>query len=464
MERRNNYIKPATIETTYKIIYQMSNCICKVNNSQSIGTGFFCTIPYKNNTKINVLITSYQIINEFYIHNNVIINLLLGDYNESKIINLNPSRYIYFSQEYNITIIELKDYDNINNFIELDDNIFRNDIKSLYENESIYILQYLNGGKALVSYGIINKLNGKFINHLCGIESGAIGAPILNLTNNKIIGISSEYNNNFNNFKVGIVLKYAIGEFINKYQIYNQQMANMLNNNFQIIGMNNNFNNFLMPNNMINNNNNCVMPSKMINNAPFNMMKLNQIHNFIPDKNTPKICVIFSKPNDIEITLNVNYGITIEQLLILYLKRINKEDLIGNSKDIIYIYNAKKINIKDQTRIEVYFEGTFHPKISVINVSGLKGGPTYLVTFTTTGGHTIKLSVDDYSTVKRVLVEYLLKINKLELIIDNTNKICFLYKGNKIKTDDMNKDVCQFFTSDYEQNIVVNDPNNLIGN
>ena len=59
---------------------------------------------------------------------------------------------------------------------------------------------------------------------------------------------------------------------------------------------------------------------------------------------------------------------------------------------------------------------------------------------------------------------YLLKINKLELIIDNTNKICFLYKGNKIKTDDMNKDVSQFFTSDYEQNIVVNDPNNLIGN
>ena len=462
MERRNNYIKPATIETTYKIIYQMSNCICKIKNNQSIGTGFFCTIPYKNNAKINALITSYQIINEFYIQNNVIINLLLGDYNESKIIYLNPSRYIYFSQEYNITIIELKDYDNINNFIELDDNIFRNDIKSLYENESIYILQYLNGGKALVSYGIINILNGKFIYHICGIESGAIGAPILNLTNNKIIGISLEYNNNFNNFKVGIVLKYAIREFINKYQINNQQMSNMLNNNFQSIGMNNNFNNFLMPNNMINNNNNCVIPPKMINNAPFNM--INQIHNFIPDKNTPKICVVFSKPNAIEITLNVNYGITIEQLLILYLKRINKEDLIGNSKDIIYIYNAKKINIKDQTRIEVYFEGTFHPKISVINVSGLKGGPTYLVTFTTTGGHTIKLSVDDYSTVKRVLVEYLLKINKLELIIDNTNKICFLYKGNKIKTDDMNKDVRQLFTSDYEQNIVVNDPNNLIGN
>ena len=87
MELRNTYIKPATIEITNKIIQQMSNCICKVKNNQSVGTGFFCTIPYKNNNKIHVLITSYQIINEFYIQSNSSINLLLSDYNEIKIIN-----------------------------------------------------------------------------------------------------------------------------------------------------------------------------------------------------------------------------------------------------------------------------------------------------------------------------------------------------------------------------------------
>ena len=131
MEQRYSYIKPVTIEITNKIIQQMSNCICKVKNNENIGTGFFCIIPYKNNNKIKVLITSYQIINEIYIQNNMSINLLLGDYNENKIINLNENRNIYFNQYSNTTIIELKDYDNINNFLELDDNLFRNDIHLL---------------------------------------------------------------------------------------------------------------------------------------------------------------------------------------------------------------------------------------------------------------------------------------------------------------------------------------------
>ena len=76
-----NYIKPVNIEGTKKILDQMTNCICKVKNNQLIGTGFFCKIPYNNNTKINVLITSYQIINEFYFNQNNNINLLMNDYN-----------------------------------------------------------------------------------------------------------------------------------------------------------------------------------------------------------------------------------------------------------------------------------------------------------------------------------------------------------------------------------------------
>ena len=72
-------------------------------------------------------------------------------------------------------------------------------------------------------------MNGKFINHLCCVESGAIGAPILNLTNNGVIGISLGVGDNFNNFNVGILLKYAIEEFINKYQINNLLMPNLFN-------------------------------------------------------------------------------------------------------------------------------------------------------------------------------------------------------------------------------------------
>ena len=89
-----------------------------------MGTGFFCKIPY-NNTIINVLITSYQIINDsvstkiikffFIIYNNFInnkliiilqySNLLINDYYELKVINLDPSRKIYTSKNYTTTLI-----------------------------------------------------------------------------------------------------------------------------------------------------------------------------------------------------------------------------------------------------------------------------------------------------------------------------------------------------------------------
>ena len=213
MNNFGNYIKPVNIEGTKKILEQMTNCICKVKNNQLIGTGFFCKIPYNNNTKINVLITSYQIINEFYFNQNNNINLLMNDYNQLKIINIDSTRNIYFNKEYNTTIIELKDFDNINNYLELDDNLFNNNIKSIFEKESIYILQYLNGGKASVSYGNLNQLNGYNINHSCFINSGSNGAPILNLTNNKIIGITLETPGMLN--INGTILKNSIEDFIN---------------------------------------------------------------------------------------------------------------------------------------------------------------------------------------------------------------------------------------------------------
>jgi len=72
--------------------------------------------------------------------------------------------------------------------------IFNVKSEILYNNNhSIYIPQYLNGDKVVVSYGIINKINGYNINHYCCTESGSSGSPIINLLNNKIIGIHKEF-------------------------------------------------------------------------------------------------------------------------------------------------------------------------------------------------------------------------------------------------------------------------------
>ena len=363
MNNLPNYIKPVNIEGTKKILDQMTNCICKVKNNQLIGTGFFCKIPYKNNTNINVLITSYQIINEFYTSQYNFINLLLGDFNQQKIINLDPTRNIYFNKEYNTTIIELKEYDNINNYLELDDNLFvnNNNIQTLFENESIYILNYLNGGKAIVSYGILNKLNGFNINHGCIFEPSSNGAPILNLTNNKVIGISLiTMNINIR----GNLLKFPIEDFINKYQININQILNIFNNN---LGMQMNFN--LMPNMMINNNINLEQNLLMNNNLNLNPnMMMNNNINQEPSCHEQKISVIFKTIRNEITTLQVKYGTTIDQLLQKYLNKIGRPELYEQkSKNIWFIFNAQKLNYGDTTPVE----NIFKTLTSIVTVEGL---------------------------------------------------------------------------------------------
>ena len=380
MELRNNFVKPVTAESTQKILEQMKNCICKVKNNQIIGIGFFCRIPYKNNTKINVLITSYQIIDDFYLNQNNQINLLLNDYNELKIINLDPSRKIFSTKDFNTTIIELKQNDNITNYLELDDNLFSNNSKSLYENGSIYMLQYLNGGNASVSYGILNKLNGFNIKHTCSAESCSSGAPILNISNNKIIGISL-YNNNMNiNYNKGIYLKYSIENFINTSQIQEQQMLNMKNNNLPFMGINNFNPNMmnLMPNMMMNNNNMNIMPNMMMMNNNINLMPnmmMNNDFNLMPNmmindnfepqpKNIKKMNVIFKTSSGKLFHFNVDYGTTVKELLKKFFDRIGRPDLMG-CKYIIFIFNAKKIEYENQTPIEKFFDTVGDPVIIV---------------------------------------------------------------------------------------------------
>ena len=192
----NSLIDPVNIEETKKILNQMTNCVCKIKSNN--GTGFFYKIPFYSNT-LNILMTNYNIINENYIKKNKTIELLLND--EIIKLDLNIERIIYFNKENNITLIELKEDDKIKEYFELDDNTFNENIS--YENKSIYILGYSNGDNINVSYGILNKKD----KYKSNIYSIPLGSPILNLKNNKLIGI---YNN-----KV-ILLKNPLNDFINK--------------------------------------------------------------------------------------------------------------------------------------------------------------------------------------------------------------------------------------------------------
>ena len=63
-----------------------------------------------------------------YFEENKEIYLLLNNDNEAKKIDLNIKRVIYYNKNYDTTIIEIKEEDKIKEYLELDDNIFKDNI------------------------------------------------------------------------------------------------------------------------------------------------------------------------------------------------------------------------------------------------------------------------------------------------------------------------------------------------
>jgi len=127
----NGYPNVISYECTKKIIEQMEKNICKINIAKNQGTGFFTKIPFPNqNNMLPVLITNNHIINNDRLskeHMKIKLDIKEEkDIKEIKEIKLN-NRMKYTNEEYDITIIEIKEEDNINNYLELDD-IIINDI------------------------------------------------------------------------------------------------------------------------------------------------------------------------------------------------------------------------------------------------------------------------------------------------------------------------------------------------
>ena len=191
------HLDPMNIKRTVKILEQMANCVCKITPKYGTeGTGFFCKV----NTMI-FLITCYNLIDEKYLKENKELNISLNNDEEHIKIDLRIEREIYPNKEYNTIFIELKEEDKIKNHLELDDNIFNE--KEYYKNKSIYLLQYLYKKEIYVSYGYINEINDKKeIKYICYTDNGSIGSPILNIKNNKVIGIHTGI------FNSGILLTY----------------------------------------------------------------------------------------------------------------------------------------------------------------------------------------------------------------------------------------------------------------
>ena len=110
---------------------EKGKCICKISGSK-IGTGFFCKMKYGNEL-IPVLITNYHVIDDKYVESNKDIKVYINE--ESKFISLNKKKIIYSSSnnKYDIIIIRLEE-DEIEDYLEIDNNIFKQNSESAYKN------------------------------------------------------------------------------------------------------------------------------------------------------------------------------------------------------------------------------------------------------------------------------------------------------------------------------------------
>ena len=207
---------------------EKGSCICKIIGKEGkLGTGFFCKMIYQSELE-PVLITNYHVIDDNYVGSNNSLKVYING--KSKFININKNRIIYSStnNEYDIMIIRLQDGE-IDHYLKIDENIFKQNSEQAYKNEPIYILHYPGKEeKAQVSSSDkgIEKLDEYNIKHFCNTQPGSSGSPILSAMTNKIIAIHRAGHRN-GKYNFGTFLKYPLSELNgNKNEIiciYNKQ-------------------------------------------------------------------------------------------------------------------------------------------------------------------------------------------------------------------------------------------------
>ena len=204
-----------------EIINQTNNSFYKIykeDGKTEIGTGFFCNIKYE---KKNIPVI---IINDLGIYEEDLYTIIIYKNNTKEEIKLGETKIK--NKEFNIVVIEIIDNKSSEiHFMEIDDRIYQKDIELLFNNESLYIMQYSNIDNIQISPGVMsNILNNSEFEYLGNKDS--IGSLIFNVSNNKIIGIL--YKNKSIYIDTGFFFQSVIIKFIIKYK-HNKYHENEIN-------------------------------------------------------------------------------------------------------------------------------------------------------------------------------------------------------------------------------------------
>ena len=325
-----------------------------------------------------------------------------GDKDYTK-IKLDNNRMKYTNKTYDITIIELKTNDRINDYLELDklilDDIIDSDNSQIikYDDKIIYIPQYPKG-ELCVSYGIFNGTveNKEYIfKYNCCTDFGSSGSPILNM-DNKVIGIHiGIISCNDNSSNAGCLLNFAIKEFINEhYKKSNEKLLIEFNKNNKT----------------------------QISNTE--IISLNLAYKYIADKGFKDLMKV--EFNQIkELKLSYNNISNIDALNKNKLKKLEKLNLSHNLiSDIKVLENAKLQNLKildlSSNRIIVIepLENSSFKRLRVINFGGNR--------------------IQNIDVFKRIKFD---KLEKLNLRKNKINDIDALKLGNFNELTELNLEI-----------------------
>ena len=205
---------------------QFKQSICKIKSRKGLkGIGFFVKtqLPGNSNT-MNLLITSNKLINEDDLTNGNNIQLYLKNSNTKIKLHIDNKRKFYIDDQYQISIIELFENDELKNISFLNAgfflshqffNIFDKIFFLCFNNDSnnTIIDQYIAGN--INNYIDINNIF-SFSTDINKNMSEAIGCPILLSSNNEVIGINITEQDGNNK---GILIYNSIDNFYKKYYI-----------------------------------------------------------------------------------------------------------------------------------------------------------------------------------------------------------------------------------------------------
>ena len=309
-----NHPKQISYKRIKKIQEQMEKCICKIKllvekekekeNTNGQATGFFTKITIPNSNKIVPVLITCNHVHDKNLVGNETFSLDIQSEKAIKKINLKGRKFYTNEKDYDTTIIELKEDDNINNFLELDDE----NNNSKYVDQTLNILHYPKG-ELSVSFGILKSIYEdkphNFL-HLCCTQTGSSGGAIIK-EDNKLIGIHKEGSDKFN---IGTFLNYPVNEFIKKN--YEGAKSNDCKNKKSIINKNN---------------------GKLLIDGEDDVKVLNKSNENLGDDGLKQLSKIKYK--------------NLEQLILAsnYIKNI--EPLINFKLDILQILNLNNNNISD---------------------------------------------------------------------------------------------------------------------